>query len=195
MSQKHPLFPVKLLCQWQKPTDQQISAYLLSWLLDPSSLTAKLKSHSQEFRVLVLGEQLEQCGELEANDVIKAGEQVLVREVLLYCDDVPQVFARSLLPLSTLTGDEQTLADLGTQPLGQVLFNNPSLERKNVEIASFDQASPIAKLVKTLGIDVTDEYLIWGRRSLFFVHQKPLMVAEVFLPQSFAYQETILKND
>jgi len=195
MSQKHPLFPVKLLCQWQKPTDQQISAYLLSWLLDPSSLTAKLKSHSQVFRVLVLGEQLEQCGELEANDVIKAGEQVLVREVLLYCDDVPQVFARSLLPLSTLTGDEQTLADLGTQPLGQVLFNNPSLERKNVEIASFDQASPIAKLVKTLGIDVTDEYLIWGRRSLFFVHQKPLMVAEVFLPQSFAYQETILKND
>ena len=167
----------------------------MSWLLDPSSLTAKLKRYCNEFRVEVLGEQVELCHQLEANNVIKENEQVLVREVLLYCDDVPQVFARSLLPLSTLTDDEQELADLGSQPLGQVLFNNPSFERKNVEIAYFDQNSPVGQLVKTLDIDITEEYLIWGRRSLFFVHQKPLMVAEVFLPQSFAYQETDSKND
>ena len=195
MSQKHRLFPITLICQWQKPTEHQISEYLLSWLLDPSSLTAKLKSRCQEFRVEVLGEQVELCHTLEANDVIKAGEQVLVREVLLYCDDVPQVFARSLLPLSTLTDDEQKLGDLGTQPLGQVLFNNPSLERKNVEISSFDENSPVSQLVKILAVEVTNKYLIWGRRSLFYVHKKPLMVAEVFLPQSFAYQETDSKND
>jgi chorismate--pyruvate lyase len=29
---------------------------------------------------------------------------------------------------------------------------------------------------------------LWGRRSVFIVENKPLMVAEVFLPQAFAYQ-------
>ena len=189
MSQQHPLFPINLSCQWQSPTKHEVSTYLLSWLLEPSSLTAKLKQHCRDFRVEVLGQQVEACHLLEANDVIKVGEQVLVREVLLYCDDIPQVFARSLLPLSTLTNGEQKLAELGTQPLGQVLFNSPSLERKNLEIACFDQTSSVSKLVKKLAINVKPNFVMWGRRSLFYIHQKPLMVAEVFLPGAYAYQK------
>ena len=86
------------------------------------------------------------------------------------------------------------LAELGNQPLGQVLFNNPSLERKNLTIAAFDQSSSVGLLVKNLSIDVDAEFIMWGRSSLFFVHQKPLMVAEVFLPQAFAYQKDVDKN-
>jgi|TARA_B110000091_G_C13740011_1_gene442902 chorismate--pyruvate lyase len=194
MSQKHPLFPIQLTCHWQDPVAHNIPEYLLNWLVEPSSLTARLKRHGGEFRVEVLGQQIDLCQSHEANDMIKAGEQVLVREVLLYCDDVPQVFARSLLPLSTLTDDEQVLAELGNQPLGQVLFNNPSLERKNLTIAAFDQSSSVGLLVKNLSIDVDAEFIMWGRSSLFFVHQKPLMVAEVFLPQAFAYQKDVDKN-
>ncbi len=195
MSQNHPLFPVKLTCHWHHPAEDNITEPLLNWLTEPSSLTARLKQHCNEFRVELLGQQVQYCQSDEANDVIKAGEQVLVREVILYCDDVPQVFARSLLPLSTLTDKEQSLAELGNQPLGQVLFNNPSLERKNLQIASFDQNSSVAQLVKNLSIDVNEQFLIWGRRSLFFVHDKPLMVAEVFLPLAFAYQQGRIKND
>ena len=194
MSQKKPLFPIKLICHWQNPIADNIPKYLLNWLVEPSSLTARLKRHCSQFRVEVLGQQIELCQSHEANDVIKVNEQVLVREVLLYCDDVPQVFARSLLPLSTLTDDEQQLAELGNQPLGQVLFNNPSLVRKNLTIATFDQSSSVGQLVKSLSIDVDDQFIMWGRSSLFFVHQKPLMVAEVFLPQAFAYQQDVDEN-
>ncbi|MFB0999733.1 MAG: chorismate lyase, partial [Colwellia sp.] len=35
---------------------------------------------------------------------------------------------------------------------------------------------------------------LWGRRSTFMLHDKPLMVAEVFLPNAFAYQPDILKK-
>jgi chorismate--pyruvate lyase len=122
----------------------------------------------------------------EAVDAIPAGEEVLVREVLLYCDDKPQVFARSLLPLSSLTGAEQALADLGSQSLGQVLFNNPSLERKVIEIAEFDLTSSVGKLADNLQLNIT--HALWGRRSIFVLENKPLMVAEVFLPGAFAYQ-------
>ena len=89
-------------------------------------------------KIDLLGQQIEACSVKEATQDLIAGEQVLVREVILYCDESPQVFARSLLPLSSLTGDEQHLANLGTQSLGQVLFSSPLLVRKKIQIATFD---------------------------------------------------------
>ena len=135
----------------------------------------------------LLGQQIELCQAHEAVADIPVGEKVLVREVLLYCDDKPQVFARSLLPLSSLTGEEQALTNLGTQSLGQVLFNNPSLERKVIEVAAFDLNSSVGKLSQNLQLNFT--HTLWGRRSIFILENKPLMVAEVFLPGAFSYQK------
>ncbi|PCI59503.1 MAG: chorismate--pyruvate lyase [Gammaproteobacteria bacterium] len=182
-------FPVTLATQWQTQPQENLTNTLTDWLFDPSSLTARLKSHCQSFRVEVVGQQLQTCQVDEANSAIKTGEQVLVREVVLYCDEQPQVFARSLLPLKSLTGEEQQLAHLGTQPLGQVLFNNPQLERQSIEVESFDHNSAVSKFSATLGL--TPEHNLWGRRSLFVLNKKPIMVAEVFLPNAFAYQDGI----
>jgi len=35
---------------------------------------------------------------------------------------------------------------------------------------------------------------LWGRRSTFMLHGKPLMVAEIFLPNAFAYQSLCSQN-
>jgi chorismate--pyruvate lyase len=187
MTAQHSLFPVQLPTVWQAPSSVAINSSLRDWLLDPASLTARLKQHSAKFRVEVLGQAIEACSDLEANVDILAGEQVLVREVLLYCDDIAQVFARSLLPLKTLTGEQQQLAHLGTQSLGQVLFNHPDLLRKKIEVATFDQQSTVAKMAQHLSLNVFEP--MWGRRSVFVLDAKPLMVAEVFLPGAVAYQE------
>ncbi|MCW8864842.1 MAG: chorismate lyase [Colwellia sp.] len=181
------LFPVTLSNHWQSAERFTIPDSLLSWLLDPNSLTARLKTRCQDFRVELLGQQVESCQEAEVFTGIRVGEKVLVREVLLYCDEKPQVFARSLLPLSSLTGAEQALANLGTQSLGQVLFNNPSLERQAIEVAKFSANSTVAKLATDLQLTVKHD--LWGRRSIFVLENKPLMVAEVFLPDAFAYQQ------
>lgn len=186
------LFPITLSSHWHDAKEYALHENLQSWLLDPNSLTARLKSHCHQFRVELLGQSIEICQEHEAVALIPPGEKILVREVLLFCDEKPQVFARSLLPLSSLTGAEQGLANLGTQSLGQVLFNNPSLKRQNIEVAAFDTTSPVGKLVKQLSLP--EQYLsssekLWGRRSIFVVEDKPLMVAEVFLPSAFAYQQ------
>ncbi|WP_085300492.1 chorismate--pyruvate lyase family protein [Cognaticolwellia mytili] len=187
MATQHSLFPVQLPTIWQTPNNVVISNTLRDWLLDPASLTARLKHHSKKFRIEVLGQAIEPCSDLEANTDILAGEKVLVREVLLYCDGIAQVFARSLLPLKSLTGEQQQLADLGTQSLGQVLFNHPELVRKKIEVAAFDQQSTVAKIAEHLSLKVLQP--MWGRRSVFVLDAKPLMVAEVFLPGAFAYQE------
>lgn len=185
------LFPVTLSSCWHDASRCTLSEQLQSWLLDPNSLTARLKLHCQQFRVELLGQRIESCQADEAVVLIPAGEQVLVREVLLYCDEKPHVFARSLLPLSSLTGAEQALADLGTQSLGQVLFNNPSLERQTIAVAEFDEKSAVGKLAQQLKLSTLPQGKLWGRRSVFVLENKPLMVAEVFLPDALAYQSNI----
>jgi len=192
-------FPVTLSGQWQSPSDEylsQIPDTLKNWLLDEGSLTARLKSHCDNFQVKVIGEEEQLCSAAEACDLIKVGEPILVREVLLYCDNIPQVFARSLLPLKSLTGKEEALAHLGDQPLGQVLFNNPSLQRQGLEISPFSHGSSMTLLAKNLSIKSGEEQAtevkneqFWGRRSIFILENKPLMVAEVFLPGAFVYQK------
>jgi chorismate--pyruvate lyase len=190
MSQQHKLFPVTLSTEWFSPLvntkAEELPKQLLDWLLDSGSLTARLKQHSAHFRVELLGQQVQACLAAEANDMITEGEQVLVREVLLHCDDKPQVFARSLIPLASLTGEEQKLANLGTQSLGHVLFNSPSLERHHIEISMFALESSVVKFANSLQLTTTQA--LWGRRSIFMLENKPLMVAEVFLPDAFAYQ-------
>jgi len=177
---------------WQSPVGVSLNENLLNWLLDPSSLTTRLSQCCQEFRVEVLGQQIQSCSIEESTTDIEVGEQVLVREVLLYCDDVPQVFARSLLPLKSLTGEEQQLAHLGNQSLGQVLFSKKSLIRKCIEISAFSKGTAVSKLAKQLELPSQTE--LWGRRSTFMLHGKPLMVAEIFLPNAFAYQSLCSQN-
>jgi len=188
MTTEHSLFPVQMRAHWQPPETFTLPNSLRDWLLDASSLTARLKCHGQQFRVQVLGQCIQACDAAEANDDVIAGEQVLVREVLLYCDEMPQVFARSLLPLRSLTGAQQQLAHLGTQSLGQVLFNHPDLRRKKIEVAVFDEHSSVASLASYL-TQKTVMQPLWGRRSVFVLDSKPLMVAEVFLPGAVAYQK------
>ena len=209
MNQKTVNFPVTLSGQWHSPSDEylsQLSENLKNWLLDENSLTARLKSCCDTFQVKVIGEEQQICTANEACELIKAGEPILVREVLLYCDNVAQVFARSLLPLKSLTGREEALGQLGEQPLGQVLFNNPSLKRQGLELSSFTHDSSMALLAKNLARQIPElvpgkvldktpapiagelDNALWGRRSIFMIENKPLMVAEVFLPGAFAYQ-------
>jgi chorismate--pyruvate lyase len=190
MNQPHPLFPITIDTSWQSPAGISLNENLLSWLLDPSSLTTRLSQCCECFRVELLGQEIQSCSIEESTSDIRAAEQVLVREVLLYCDDVPQVFARSILPLKSLTGEEQQLAHLGNQSLGQVLFSNKNLYRKSIEISSFSQSSAVSKLALQLELPPQSE--LWGRRSTFMLHDKPLMVAEVFLPNAFAYQSSAL---
>ena len=184
-------FPITLEGQWQSPSDERFSELpvpLKDWLLDEGSLTARLKSRCDNFKVKVIGEQQQLCSAAEACNLIKVAEPILVREVILYCDGVPQVFARSLLPLASLTGKEQVLGNLGEQPLGQVLFNNPSLQRLQLELSSFSADSSVAILATKLTEIAKQE--LWGRRSIFMLDNKPLMVAEVFLPDAFAYHDS-----
>jgi chorismate--pyruvate lyase len=178
-------FPIGLDVNWVNATQAPSSANLRDWLLDPTSLTARLKNQCTTFNVVLLGQQIEPCQAHEANNEIHLGDEVLVREVLLFCDQQPHVFARSLLPLKSLTGEQGELARLGEKPLGQVLFNNPKLHREILEVAEVLPNSRVNELLDMLNLH--QRHNLWARRSIFTIENKPLMVAEVFLPPADAY--------
>ena len=149
------------------------------WLLDRGSLTQRLIAASNsQFRVRILAQGITKPRRTEAKALgIPHQQLAVVREVILYGNDQPWVYARSVLPLSSLTGRLTRLRKLDERPLGALLFADPSMRRGKLELASV-QPSKVA-LPLELGIFDT---ALWGRRSVFYVAEKPLLVSEIFLP-------------
>jgi len=149
------------------------------WLLDRGSLTQRLVAASGgEFRVRILSQAIAKPRRSEAQALDIARQHLaVVREVILYGNDQPWVYARSVLPLSSLTGRLARLRKLDERPLGALLFADPSMRRGKLELARV-QPTKVA-LPLELGIFDTP---LWGRRSVFYIAEKPLLVSEIFLP-------------
>jgi chorismate--pyruvate lyase len=95
------------------------------------------------------------------------------REVLLLLRERPCVFAQSWLPCSTLQA-LAPLTTLGNQPLGEVIFQQPDLQRSAIEVACLTSGLQALQDVMSAGP-------LWARRSYFAVQQHELLVQEVFL--------------
>jgi len=149
------------------------------WLLDRGSLTQRLVAASGgEFRVRILSQGIAKPRRSEAQTLgITRQHLAVVREVILYGNDQPWVYARSVLPLSSLTGRLARLRKLDERPLGALLFADPSMRRGKLELARVQPA----KVALPLELGIFDTPL-WGRRSVFYIADKPLLVSEIFLP-------------
>ncbi len=169
---------------WQEPHLAE-SSTLNEWLLDPSSLTAKLKALAPDFRVEILFQQQQACQPHEVDFLgIHPNDATLVREVLLYCHNQPWVYARSILPLATLTEADQALAKMGTNPLGEQLFSRSDIKPGRIQVASF---SPSTKPGQLNTHYYSLQHLLWGRRRLFHLQHGAISVAEVFLSPTPCY--------
>ncbi len=160
------------------PSPLQPSTSLQNWLLDSGSLTAKLiKLSDGEFSVQVLRQVHARASHGEALALgIGFHERCLIREVILRGHNQPWVFARSVLPLRSLTGSLRHLRKQGNRPLGAFLFSQPHLKRSPIALAS------ISRHHAYLPPELVGETPVWGRRSIFSLEGKPLLVSEVFLP-------------
>lgn len=154
---------------WQSAQSMALPAMLAPWILEPASLTARLRRHCQQFQVQVLQQQ-----QLALPDFLQAGlggpQPALLREVILWCNNLPCVYAQSWLPQSTLQA-LSPLAQLGDTPLGDYIFQHASLTR-----------GPIEAAVLPICLPDTAAQQCYSRRSVFQLQGHPLLVAEAFLP-------------
>lgn len=158
------------------------------WLLDRGSLTKRLIDASDDqLTVQVLSQRTEMArpSEILALSLLPR-QRALIREVLLLAKGEPWVYARSVIPLTTLTGRLRALRHLNDRPLGTLLFNDPSMTRQPIEVATISPDTP--GLPVALNSNQTN---LWGRRSVFCLDTKPLLVAEIFLPAFQPYNQRL----
>lgn len=156
-------------------------AALRDWLLDTGSLTRRVQQAcAGRFRVRV---EVQGWGRPRLDEYralgLRFGRIALIREVHLLCDERPWVFARTIIPVTTLRGRQRRLAHLGSRPLGAVLFADPHMQRGPVEVTRIPPGSLLyAAASRGLKRRPAD---IWGRRSVFSLGGKPLLVSEFFI--------------
>lgn len=159
---------------WQQHHFGRLSPCQCQWLLAEGSLTRKLVAASGgQFELKILSQGLARVRPDEAK-ALKLGQRqlALVREIVMSGGAQPWVFARSVVPLSSLSGRLRQLKNLDNRPLGAMLFKDPSMQRSPIEIQRLAPAHINYPLDKPC----------WARRSIFHLAQKPLLVCEVFLP-------------
>jgi chorismate--pyruvate lyase len=157
-----------------------IPSSLWDWLLDPTSLTRRLQQLCGEFRVRLLEQSWSRPLHDEARALgMRGNGSAFIREVQLFCDGTPWVFARTVIPRRTLCGKYRRLTRLGNRSLGAVLFADPSMRRETAELAALSAAHPLfERATRPL---LKKPRVIWGRRSRVYLQHKPLLLSEVFL--------------
>ena len=164
---------ISLAADWQPASTQPLPPSLAAWILEPASLTARLKQHCQQFRVQVLNQQLSALPAF-LQPLLPDTATAQLREVILWCNELPCVYAQSWLPqhtINTLT----PLAELGERPLGDYIFQQPGLIRGSIDAAVLELSGSALTAFGAKGLS-------YARRSVFQLNGLPLLVAEVFLP-------------
>ena len=167
-------------------------ASLRPWLTAGGSLTARLKDHSQTFRVQCLHQRVARCLSDEAAVIgLHRPGRVWEREVLLRCDNTPVVFAHTVVPMSATAADWPLFSALGERSLGTTLFGDPQVRRGVLEFARLREGHPLARrAAAALGLGNEDqlreappqERILYARRCLYRRRRGTLLVTEVFLP-------------
>lgn len=170
---------------WCKRThclSQELNIQIKSWLFDSGSLTSRLINHCRgQFTVKVISVKR---ASPTPDEIALLGLQprahALIRQVLLCCDDKPLVYARTIIPVSSLRGALRGLVLLGNKPLGAVLFSDKTMRRKPMEITSLNSSHKFYEWTQQV-----ESNKIWGRRSVFVLKKHELLVSEFFLPELF----------
>lgn len=167
------------LAQWPL---HMLPYQVLDWLLEPNSLTLRMKSTFQEpFSVRLMEQGLAKPLLADAQCLQQRPHHVaLIREVMLNIDGRPFVFARTTLPRKVAHG-LQELTHLGSKPLGEVIFSYPALKRLRLDLAKIDCAQLNPKTQKMLD----GQSHIWARRNTYQIDENEFLVSEFFLPALF----------
>ncbi len=163
---------------------------LRPWLHDHGSLTQRIQQRCGKFTVQPVHNGLARIAYDEAALLGIAPRRLAwSREVFLYADGQPVVFAHSTCAYEHLRGTWKTMRGLGNRSLGSLLFTHPMVIRQPLHFKALRAHHPLhlgRALTRQVGLKPDPQIAhetFWARRSLFTLHGAPLLVTEVFLPE------------
>ena len=137
---------------------------ILSWLNEPGSITSRIKSFSN-FRLKLLKDGPGEVDIIEDDLIVSNYEENNIREVILFSDEEPLIYAKSIIPLETIRLGLGILGNLKENPLGDILFSNPEIKKKYMLYAKFQ----------------SNKEIFYGRKGIYTVKGYPFSVCEIFL--------------
>ncbi|MDA3979627.1 chorismate--pyruvate lyase family protein [Gallibacterium sp. AGMB14963] len=134
---------------WQEDFNQ-LPKLQQRWLTITGSLTAALKQQCERFTVTPIFEGWIKDNSHPYAEKYFSEAEYWLREVILSGDEQPWIFARTVIPSSTFQSYATEIQQLGKQPIGEWLFQQP----------------------------ITRSQLMWQTGKLGFARRSTLMLAE-----------------
>lgn len=170
---------------WQENrqgTRHKLPEAVQSWVYESGSLTQRLRGlYGSAVAVNVLLQQWAAPFPSERLSLKQAEHRYcLTREVLLHADGKPLILARTIIPAGTIKIARSNLSQLGTRPLGEVIFACPELERVAMDVA-WVKPSLWTRSASATAAGIRQP--VWGRRTVYGIAHKHMLVSEFFLPE------------
>ncbi|MCX7188341.1 MAG: chorismate lyase [Proteobacteria bacterium] len=171
---------------WHARTPTVDNSYA-PWLRTGESLTLRIQQRCGSFSVRNIRSHLAIATHDETALLgLPSQQKIYTREVLLYADDKPVVYAHSVVAPLHLSGAWHALRRLGNRSLGTLLFSHPLVRRSAPHFCTLRPSHPLHRRAAIV-LNTRPERL-WARRSLFFLRNAPLLVTEIFLPDILTLQ-------
>ena len=145
--------------------ESKVNASVLSWLSESGPITNRIKL-SQKFELELLNDEIDEISKEEELFLNSFSETFRVRRVILLGNNTPVVYAKSVIPSSTIENGLSSLGKIGNAPLGDILFTPGVFTKLEMVCASF-----LSK----------EKNVYWGRKIKYSVNSEPISVMEVFL--------------
>lgn len=152
-----------------------------SWIFESGSITQRLRRfYGDAVQVQILFHHW-QIPFFTEQRLLKlhSHRYALIREVMLHADGKPLILARTIIPENTVKAARRNLSHLGTRPLGEVIFSYPKLERLRLNFTLADTSNWTCYATQKAAITQP----IWGRRTIYAIRHKPMLVNEFFMPE------------
>ncbi|RLM20581.1 chorismate lyase [Brenneria alni] len=154
--------------EWFTEQPTIMPAHIEDWLMETDSMTQRLDGYCAQLTVTICNERFISPGELnDERTLLPVSERYWLREVVLYGDERPWLFGRTLIPQQTLDGTGAALTTIGNVPLGRYLFQHDALTRDYIHTGYSEGG--------------------WARRSRLCLSGHPLLLTELFLPEAPLY--------
>lgn len=149
------------------------------WLLEQGSLSRLFSKQCRQLTAHLVTQRIlpaESLTDFQCSMLFASGtpaEECLLREVVLAADDVPWLLGSTLIPRSSLSDEQFDLTVQGEVPLGLTVFQADQVARDGLHLGQID--CELGNLA--------------ARSSRLWMNQKPMLVAELFLPPSPIYRK------
>ena len=161
---------------WNK--NIQTENRLKYWLLDVKSLSYRISNIAKLEIIPVKARKNRVFSNEKKVFGYKKSEDLYLREVLIYANKIPIMYARTIFPVIHLRGFWRNIKKLKNKPLADIVFNKKKILRSNFKFRKPSYNDEFSKRIRRFSLKKTK--IIAIRESTFRNKNEKVLLTEVF---------------